>query len=58
MDNRVGGGGGGGGGEYHDFLSIFFCRRLPKIFEAEPFCVVFQKISGSDKDNGQMGGGM
>ena len=47
MDNRV------GGGHYQDFLSEFFRRTVPKNFLAERFCVVFQKISGSDKFYGQ-----
>ena len=31
-------------------LSVdFFCLTVPKIFAGEPFCAVFQKISGSEK---------
>ena len=37
------------GGEYHDFLSETFCRTVWKNFVAEPFCAVFQKVSGSVK---------
>ena len=35
----------------HDFrFSVqFFCLTVPKIFAGEPFCAVFQKISGSEK---------
>ena len=33
----------------HDFLSNFFCLAVPKNFVGEPFCAVFQKISGSEK---------
>ena len=32
-----------------DFLSNFFCLTVPKNFVGEPFCAVFQKISGSEK---------
>ena len=32
-----------------DFLSNFFCLTVPKNLVAEPFCAVFQKISGSEK---------
>ena len=32
-----------------DFLSKFFCLTVPKNFVSEPFCAVFQKISGSKK---------
>ena len=40
---------GGGGREYHNFLSKIFCLTVPKNFVEEPFCAVFQKISGSEK---------
>ena len=30
-------------------LSKFFCLTVPKNFVEEPFCAVFQKISGSEK---------
>ena len=32
-----------------DFLSKIFCPRVPKQFVEQPFCAVFQKISGSQK---------
>ena len=32
-----------------DFLSKFFCLTVPKNLVGEPFCAVFQKISGSEK---------
>ena len=32
-----------------DFLSKFFCLTMPKDFLGEPFCAVFQKISGSER---------
>ena len=32
-----------------DFLSEIFCPKVPKVFAGEPFCAVFQKISGSEK---------
>ena len=35
-----------------DFLSKFFCLTVTKNFVGEPFCAVFQKISGSEKVNG------
>ena len=31
---------------------------MPKIFVGEPFCAVFQKISGSEKVNGSERGGV
>ena len=34
---------------YHDFVSKIFCPTVPKNFVEEPFCAVFQKISGSQK---------
>ena len=50
MDKRGGGGGGGGGGrEYQNFLSKILCLTVPKNIVEEPFCAVFQKISGSEK---------
>ena len=30
-----------------EFLSKIFCLTVPKNFVGEPFCAVFQKISGS-----------
>ena len=33
----------------HDFVSKFFCLTVPKNLVEEPFCAVFQKISGSEK---------
>ena len=35
---------------------IFFCLTEPKNLAGEPFCAVFQKISGSELVNGQGGG--
>ena len=37
------------GGEYQKFPSNFFCLTVPKGFVGEPFCPVFQKVSGSEK---------
>ena len=37
----------GGMGGYHDFLSEFFCRTVPKAFITEPFCV--SEFSGIEK---------
>ena len=34
---------------YQEFLSNFFCLTMAKTFVEEPFCRVFQKISGSEK---------
>ena len=31
------------------FCRIFFCITVPKNLVGEPFCAVFQKISGSEK---------
>ena len=31
------------------FSVDFFCLTVPKDFVEEPFCVVFQKLSGSQK---------
>ena len=39
-----------------DHLSKFFCLTVPKIFVGEPFCAVFQKVSGSEKVYGEEGG--
>ena len=36
-------------GEYQGFPSNFFCLTVPKKSVGEPFCAVFQKISGSEK---------
>ena len=33
----------------HDFVSKFFCLTMPKYFIGEPFCAVFQKMSGSEE---------
>ena len=38
-----------GEGEYRKFPSKNFCLTVPKLFVEEPFCAVFQKISGSEK---------
>ena len=35
-------------GGYRDFLSKLFCLTVPKHSVEEPFCAVFQKISGSE----------
>ena len=40
------------GGGYHDFPSKLFCLTVLKHFVEEPFCAVFQKISGSEKVSG------
>ena len=41
-------------------MSLFsveiFCLTVPKKFVGEPFCAVFQKISGSEKLYGSEGG--
>ena len=42
-----------GGGECQDFPSKNFVLTVPKHFVEEPFCAVFQKISGSKKVYGQ-----
>ena len=39
----------GGGGEYRNLPSKIFCLTVPKHFVEEPFCAVFQKISGNEK---------
>ena len=44
------------GGGYHDFPSKRFCLRVPKNFVGEPFCAVFQTISGIEKTHGEEGG--
>ena len=36
-----------------DFLSNIFCLTVPKCFVGEPFCAVFKKISGSEKNYGK-----
>ena len=36
-------------GEYQDFPSKTFCLTVPNNFVGEPFCPVFQKISGSEE---------
>ena len=36
-------------GEYLEFPSKSFCLTDPKNLLGEPFCAVFQKISGSEK---------
>ena len=41
----------------HDFVSKFFCLTVPKNFIGEPFCAVFQKMSGSEKVYGKEEGG-
>ena len=43
--------------EFQDFLSKFFCLTVPKNFVGEPFCAVFQKISGGGKFMDKRGGG-
>ena len=40
----------------HVFRSKFFFLTLPKNFVGEPFCAVFQKISGFDEIYGEGGG--
>ena len=37
---------------YVTIFCRFFCLTVPKNFVEEPFCAVFQKISGSEKVNG------
>ena len=44
-------------GEIHYFRSRSFCLTLPKIFVGEPFCAVFQKISGFAEIYGEEGVG-
>ena len=41
----------------NDFLSRIFCLTVPKHIVGEPFCVLFQKTSGSDKVYAQEEGG-
>ena len=36
-------------GDYLNFPSKIFCLTLTKHFVEEPFCAVFQKISGGEK---------
>ena len=43
MDNK---------GGCQNFPSKSFCLTMPKLFAGKPFCVVFQKTSGSEKDYG------
>ena len=45
-------------GGYKRFPSIIFCLTRPNFFVGEPFCDVFQKISGSQKDYGLERGGV
>ena len=40
------------------FCVEFFCLTAPKNFVKEPFCAVFQKISGSEKVYGKEGEGV
>ena len=40
----------------HDFPSKFFCLTVPEHFVEEPFCAVFQIISGCEKVYGKEGG--
>ena len=40
------------------FSVEIFCLTLTKSFVGEPFCAVFQKISGSQKVYGQEAGGV
>ena len=37
-------------GGYQYFQSEFFCLTLPKSFVRSPFCAMFQKTNGSEKD--------
>ena len=39
------------GGGYQDFPTKVFCTTMPKSFAKDPFCYVFQKTSGSEKDS-------
>ena len=42
-------------------MSLFyrvFCLAVPKNFVGEPFCAVFQKVSGSDNVYGKEKGSM
>ena len=41
----------------HVFRSKIFCLTMPKNFVGEPFCAVFQKISGIEEIYGEEGGG-
>ena len=43
----------------HDFPSKIFCLTVLKHFVGEPFCAVFQKVSGGEKVCGkEVGGGL
>ena len=42
-----------GRGDYRNFPSKIFCLTVPKYFVEEPFCAVFQKISGGEKNYGK-----
>ena len=46
------------GGGSQDFPSEKFCFTMPNFFVGEPFCAVFQKNSGSQKDHGLERGGV
>ena len=39
-------------GRYQDFPSKLLCLTMPKHLVEDPFCAVFQKISGSEKVSG------
>ena len=39
-------------GGSQDFPSEIFCFTMPKTLAGKPFCAVFQKISGIEKDYG------
>ena len=39
------------------FSIEIFLSPMPRNFLGEPFCAVFQKISGSEKNYGEEGGG-
>ena len=41
-----------GRGIYRNFPSKFFCLTVPKYLVEEPFCAVFQKISGCEENYG------
>ena len=45
-------------GVIHFFRSKLFCLTKPKNFVGEPFCAVFQKISGFDEIFGGEWGGI
>ena len=44
-------------GNYLNLPSKIFCLTVPKHSVEEPFCAVFQKISGSEKVCGKEAGG-